>query len=121
MRISDWSSDVCSSDLAGAGIDQVKAHPVERGLRDIQRLQPFGDIMRPAKEAQRLIVQRLKAQRSAVHPGGRKGAEVGRLDARWICLQRDLQFGTGLPMTFRRAEQVFGEGGRSEEGWSGKG
>src|SRR3546814_17879243 len=51
--------------LAGAGIDQVKAHPVERGLRDIQRLQPFGDIMRPAKEAQRLIVQRLKAQRSA--------------------------------------------------------
>src|SRR3546814_17195618 len=97
MRISDWSSDVCSSDLtkrpvqfrppfrlrlAGAGIDQVKAHPVERGLRDIQRLQPFGDIMRPAKEAQRLIVQRLKAQRSAVHPGGRKGAEVGRPDAR---------------------------------------
>src|SRR3546814_10936262 len=83
MRISDWSSDVCSSDLAGAGIDQVKAHPVERGLRDIQRLQPFGDIMRPAKEAQRLIVQRLKAQRSAVHPGGRNGAEVGRLAALW--------------------------------------
>src|SRR3546814_14918890 len=103
MRISDWSSDVCSSDLtkrpvqfrppfrlrlAGAGIAQVKAHPVERGLRDIQRLQPFGDIMRPAKAAQRLLVQRLKAQRSAAHPGRSKGADTGRPDAPLDCLQR---------------------------------
>src|SRR3546814_19365361 len=36
MRISDWSSDVCSSDLeaapAGADVEQLQARPVEQQL-----------------------------------------------------------------------------------------
>src|SRR3546814_2274266 len=34
MRISDWSSDVCSSDLPAAGL------PVERGAQRLDTLQP---------------------------------------------------------------------------------
>src|SRR3546814_5301491 len=36
MRISDWSSDVCSSDLLGK-------HLAHRGLRQVERLRGLGD------------------------------------------------------------------------------
>src|SRR3546814_7331941 len=44
MRISDWSSDVCSSDLVGA----IERHIVRMMLHrerhfDLQRLEPHGD------------------------------------------------------------------------------
>src|SRR3546814_1000870 len=39
MRISDWSSDVCSSDLAGLGLDRSGARLIERGRPSLHRLQ----------------------------------------------------------------------------------
>src|SRR3546814_7148502 len=51
MRISDWSSDVCSSDLPVARIDQCDAHPRKTdeiaATKDFLRLrgrQPFGRV-----------------------------------------------------------------------------
>src|SRR3546814_8348881 len=56
MRISDWSSDVCSSDLSG-GVDSTAKIKRRRGrspdlrrLHDPQRVPPFGqqlDFARP--------------------------------------------------------------------------
>src|SRR3546814_8217053 len=51
MRISDWSSDVCSSDLAGAGVDRVgerddapfrRARHRDRGVVLLRRVDPVG-------------------------------------------------------------------------------
>src|SRR3546814_4856986 len=39
MRISDWSSDVCSSDLLGPGGPAARL-PVERGAQRLDVLQP---------------------------------------------------------------------------------
>src|SRR3546814_7558603 len=35
MRISDWSSDVCSSDLGGAGLDRDAKTRLEQALRGL--------------------------------------------------------------------------------------
>src|SRR3546814_2063221 len=53
MRISDWSSDVCSSDLAGAGLARGRQVPAQPGHRaaavPCRRARPFGARMaRPA-------------------------------------------------------------------------
>src|SRR3546814_6224550 len=42
MRISDWSSDVCSSDLGGA----VKIHPTARALVAILQVETAGELAR---------------------------------------------------------------------------
>src|SRR3546814_17874580 len=54
MRISDWISDVCSSDLAGAGAGRVRVvdreallldrvHEVDRRTLEVRRAHPVGD------------------------------------------------------------------------------
>src|SRR3546814_5893218 len=48
MRISDWSSDVCSSDLA-----QVQQHQLRQGLRDEAGLARAGDAGDGRQHAQR--------------------------------------------------------------------
>src|SRR3546814_2065583 len=40
MRISDWSSDVCSSDLARRGRPQGKCHRKQTALRSARGLRP---------------------------------------------------------------------------------
>src|SRR3546814_10836680 len=51
MRISDWSSDVCSSDLAFAQklVAAVQAMPVGDGLQDGTRIGPLIDAKAVAK------------------------------------------------------------------------
>src|SRR3546814_9979946 len=42
MRISDWSSDVCSSDLAAVAVlDRIAQQVADGGLHDGQRCQQF--------------------------------------------------------------------------------
>src|SRR3546814_15296961 len=50
MRISDWSSDVCSSDLTAGLVDRAADYPVAYGLRHRQRFAAdhrLVDIARP--------------------------------------------------------------------------
>src|SRR3546814_12052296 len=65
MRISDWSSDVCSSDLpedVGGGVDQ----PVVEEIFDLLQAQPL-DIHRAAADE---MAQPLDALRGADQPAG---------------------------------------------------
>src|SRR3546814_8520645 len=48
MRISDWSSDVCSSDLASArDVEQLVATPLEQKLSEIEGLKHVYSVSRP--------------------------------------------------------------------------
>src|SRR3546814_9571644 len=62
MRISDWSSDVCSSDLVGAGLhgDQHALGSQQRGARQggNARRAVDDDVIGPPGEFWRLLVQR---------------------------------------------------------------
>src|SRR3546814_20168459 len=62
MRISDWSSDVCSSDLVGAGLhgDQHALGSQQRGARQggNARRAVDDDVLGPPGEFWRLLVQR---------------------------------------------------------------
>src|SRR3546814_8687571 len=42
MRISDWSSDVCSSDLAGANVFHLEEGDVEQDERPMQQVERDG-------------------------------------------------------------------------------
>src|SRR3546814_18634909 len=70
MRISDWSSDVCSSDLQVVAVEVLQLHEVEarRRLADRVEVEPFDGLlggddlvvaMAPA-EAQQIVAQRLR-------------------------------------------------------------
>src|SRR3546814_4695368 len=52
MRISDWSSDVCSSDLADAGVPQLRKMPRDQAADDRPAEQLFGARNRQALRQQ---------------------------------------------------------------------
>ena len=66
--------------LARPGVDQVKADPLERPLRGVQRSQPLGDVMRAPQKSERPLIQRLQAERHPVHPGAGQIMKIRRLD-----------------------------------------
>src|SRR3546814_16466499 len=71
MRISDWSSDVCSSDLAFA-----VERPVAIGTQVVAG-EVAGDLAQPRQEAGRVL------QALEVLPGGEEGIlEIGRASCR---------------------------------------
>src|SRR3546814_19028843 len=67
MRISDWSSDVCSSDLAPVGIDdQVRAQAGTRGLdQHVQALADTAAALGVADDPTHRIACRHRNQRLA--------------------------------------------------------
>src|SRR3546814_6284405 len=101
MRISDWSSDVCSSDLAG-GADR---HQAAAAAALLQFLRGGGDDAR--------------AGGGEGVAGGQRGAvdvELRRVDA----AERRIQAEPGLAVILalprpQRAQHLGGEGFRSEE------
>src|SRR3546814_18606937 len=75
MRISDWSSDVCSSDLSGIGRGAVRQQPVI-GRHDIRhargrtlRVREGGDDL--ALDADRLVVLRVAGEGGRIATAGR--------------------------------------------------
>src|SRR3546814_16302971 len=82
MRISDWSSDVCSSDLAPRG--KVARRLVERELRDRRR--------QPRHQIPRRLVMRAARTDDEARPARRRrsaaigsrvpGGEIGRASCR---------------------------------------
>ena len=102
--------------LVGTGVDQVEAHPIEHALRRVERGQPLRHVMGAAEEMERLIVERLKAERGAVDPGAGQIRKARRLDRIGIGLQRDLYVRGEAPMALRRADQRFDQRGRHQRG-----
>src|SRR3546814_9919270 len=86
MRISDWSSDVCSSDLCGAPqVGIVMGHPAARAIHASR-----GAFARDGKVAHHF------------HQGGHAFAERGRFGGPIVHLGVDV-------------DRIFGAPGRSEE------
>src|SRR3546814_9933332 len=71
MRISDWSSDVCSSDLGG--YYQADAPPIFPLMHENTRLPPKSIVVgaRTAKEAVAFSKDRLRESGQLVHEGNR--------------------------------------------------
>src|SRR3546814_5726333 len=68
MRISDWSSDVCSSDLHGAGwLEGGLCAPFEKFVLDVEMLQMMSEVLTPLEVSEESIG--LDAIRE-VGPGG---------------------------------------------------
>src|SRR3546814_7159022 len=76
MRISDWSSDVCSSDLRDRRVDEPPGVDDRDQLFDLQALValPRGRHQRDVTAAHRMARQTLRAPREAAFPA----AEAGR-------------------------------------------
>ena len=72
------------------GIDKVQAGPVENRIGDIPSLQGLGGAVAATQKPQRLVVQRLHAQRDAIDPGIGKGLKLAAFDGGRVGLQRDL-------------------------------
>src|SRR3546814_1297377 len=72
MRIRDWSSDVCSSDLAGAGKEVVARRIHARSRRAAG---PFVVL-----NCATLTPDRLEAELFGTEPGGREPRTVGTLE-----------------------------------------
>src|SRR3546814_2623102 len=81
MRISDWSSDVCSSDLR-RGVDQV-----EQAREAVAQIEAAAAAMTDVEDAPQLGVDLLQVVEIGVLPvqrmaGGRVEAEIGRASCR---------------------------------------
>src|SRR3546814_9567319 len=56
MRISDWSSDVCSSDLLAHAVNGIDANARgERSHTDIVGVEPIGEILAENRQRPRLV------------------------------------------------------------------
>ena len=102
--------------LAGAGIDQVEADPAKLLLCRLQRAQRLVYAVRAAKKAQRLVIERLDAQRGAIDPGGSQIGKARRLDRGGVGLQRDLDPLGKAPMPLGRVQDRGDRGGRHQRG-----
>src|SRR3546814_8960504 len=71
MRISDWSSDVCSADLAALDLDVHGRGPVVIGIPEAAAIRRGRAADRPAR-----AVNWRRRRRS--HPAGRGFPEIGR-------------------------------------------
>src|SRR3546814_15782707 len=83
MRISDWSSDVCSSDLLNELAQAIQGLIEARSqlIQDFYQLSGISDIMRGATEAQETLgAQQPKSQYGSVRVR-EKSAELQRVAA----------------------------------------
>src|SRR5688500_20248169 len=74
----DWSSDVCSSDLARVTDQRERRHPLEHG----PALQPGGAAERPPVVPQLRGAQPEAPETGADRPGEMGAAEIGRASCR---------------------------------------
>src|SRR3546814_11659365 len=90
MRISDWSSDVCSSDLHSAGIPRAAARARARSGSPF-----YGDAERGSPSAGVLFEPRDRQEffgRDADRGAGRAGAHAGEI-GRASCRESACQYG----------------------------
>src|SRR3546814_15153819 len=82
MRISDWSSDVCSSDLAAGFVDRVVVEHREEGFRRLRPARPGGHFGVVAQDFAHVLEVVVRPRRFGV--GGLQRGELlfGKLDWR---------------------------------------
>src|SRR3546814_19195254 len=97
MRISDWSSDVCSSDLAGAG---------GFGAGGVDALRVVVRRLAAAQDDVAVLVARRRGDRGAAFL--RDGQEVVRLRCRQDRVEGDLHVAVGAVLEADRAGQAGG-------------
>ena len=102
--------------VAGAGVDEVETDPREMALGDIERGEPLGGIVEAAQKMERLVVERLKAERDAVDPRARQRGEIGRLDRRGIGFESDLDIRRKAPVAGCLLNQPGDQRGRHQRG-----
>src|SRR3546814_5683763 len=78
MRISDWSSDVCSSDLSDTAVSSVSAELIEprRGIAENHSGLRFGGGIDDLSHGARRIAERPFAMRIVLRPHHAIGADV---------------------------------------------
>src|SRR3546814_17266967 len=84
MRISDWSSDVCSSDLLGVSPQFVLQHLARRIARQfVEDAEPFGGFLPGNSRCGEMVAQFVERQRRARHQHN-AGAhdQIGRASCR---------------------------------------
>src|SRR3546814_1030201 len=84
MRISDWSSDVCSSDLLAAGFDKDgevahKMHRLGFGFTELGTLTPLPQLGNPRPRLFRLVEDSAVINRMGFNNGG-QAAAIARLE-----------------------------------------
>src|SRR3546814_18838217 len=83
MRISDWSSDVCSSDLAAAGfVDRVVVEHREEGFRRLRPARPGGPFGVVAQDFAHVVEVVVRPRRFGVGGLPRGELLLGKLDWR---------------------------------------
>ena len=102
--------------LPGPRIDQVEGKPREDGARKLHGAARILHVMDAAERLQRGVVERLHAERDAVHAGAPIAAETLRLDARRVRLQRHLRIGRDMPAVRNRIENRTHRAGQHERG-----
>src|SRR3546814_9268404 len=112
MRISDWSSDVCSSDLdlrVEAGVDRA------RGVAPRQRVGGVGVAAATEAVARELVEQQEQRQRAvgAVHPGFQLAPGGGPVGVDELCTEARVE---GVV-----AREPFAGAGVAQEGEDGEG
>jgi hypothetical protein len=100
--------------LVRPGVDQVEADSVEMPVRRPDGIECLGDVVSPAEKGEVAIVQRLDAERDAVHPGVGEGGEAPGLDAGRVGLERDLHVRRHGPMPADLLEHGGGGLGRHQ-------
>src|SRR6185369_7947063 len=90
--------------VARKRVDQVEADPSEVSLRDLERPPPLPCGMRPAQEAEHLVVEALQPKRQPVNACRSEIGKTRGLDRVWIGLERDLDVLRRAPMLAGRID-----------------
>src|SRR3546814_15976187 len=107
MRISDWSSDVCSSDLErGQGRDYARA--VERASRSAEAVLQARESGAPVLEHQKVALERATQALDQIRPGASR--DLSAAMQRAPALLREAADGRSGPMPAAIDRESVGEG-----------
>src|SRR3546814_12702540 len=110
MRISDWSSDVCSSDLAEARLEILETPHLHETLAQDENGPAIADHRHGARERANLLVQFVPPHRNLQPPCRQPDRAIGfefdtslsRLTPRWKPEVGPLEYGMSLSMNQKR-------------------
>src|SRR3546814_8245883 len=109
MRISDWSSDVCSSDLqavaAGAG-DAFARERVEHRVQRLRRRAQRGEVRRVAGRLPRGQSVRIQRVIESAREFAPRGGDAGYAPGQHLC-ERSEEHTTELQSLMRNSYDVF--------------
>ena len=96
--------------------DEIEADAREGRLRDVERGEASGEIVRAAEEPERVIVQGLQAEADAVDARRAEARKARGFDRGGIGFKRDLDLGVGGPQVVRALGHGGDRGGVHQRG-----